>query len=76
VVVIALPIFGLRLGASDASTDPAASTTHQARHRPGPGFRPGFNGPLELAAQASSPADATAFSHLLATAAHTPVSRQ
>src|SRR5580693_3214873 len=30
VVVIALPIFGLRLGTSDASTDPAGSTTHQA----------------------------------------------
>ena len=72
VVVIALPIFGLRLGTSDASTDPAASTTHQAYTALAHGFGPGFNGPLELTAQASSPADATAFSHLLATAAHTP----
>jgi RND superfamily putative drug exporter len=72
VVVIALPIFGLRLGTSDASTDPAGSTTHQAYAALAKGFGPGFNGPLELAAQAGSPADATAFSHLLATAAHTP----
>jgi RND superfamily putative drug exporter len=72
VVVIALPIFGLRLGTSDASTDPAGSTTHQAYTALAQGFGPGFNGPLELAAQAGSPADAAAFSHLLATAAHTP----
>ena len=71
-MVIALPIFGLRLGTSDASTDPAGSTTHQAYTALAQGFGPGFNGPLELAAQASSPADATAFGHLLATAAHTP----
>ena len=55
VVAIALPIFGLRLGTSDASTDPAGSTTHQAYTALAQGFGPGFNGPLELAAQAGSP---------------------
>jgi len=72
VVVIALPIFGLRLGTSDASTDPVGSTTHQAYTALSRGFGPGFNGPLELAAQAGSPADATAFDQFLATAARTP----
>jgi putative drug exporter of the RND superfamily len=72
VAVIALPIFGLRLGTSDASTDPPGSTTHQAYATLAHGFGPGFNGPLELAAQAGSPADATAFSRLLATAARMP----
>jgi putative drug exporter of the RND superfamily len=72
VTVIALPIFGLRLGNSDASTDPAGSTTHQAYTALGRGFGPGFNGPLELAGNAGSPADVTAFNHLLATAAHAP----
>ena len=72
VILIALPIFGLRLGTSDASTDPAGSTTHQAYTALAHGFGPGFNGPLELTGQASSPADVTAFGHLLATAAHTP----
>jgi RND superfamily putative drug exporter len=72
VVVIALPIFGLRLGTSDASTDPPDSTTHQAYTALAQGFGPGFNGPLELAAQAGSPTDVTAFGQLLATAARTP----
>jgi RND superfamily putative drug exporter len=56
VVAIALPIFGLRLGSSDASTDPPASTTHQAYTALARGFGPGFNGPLELAARAARPA--------------------
>jgi len=72
VVAIALPIFGLRLGTSDASTDPASSTTHQAYTALALGFGPGFNGPLELAAQAGTAPDRTAFTHLLATAARTP----
>ena len=72
VVVIALPIFGLRLGTSDAGTDPPGWTTHQAYAALAQGFGPGFSGPLELVAQAGSPADATAFGHLLTTAAHTP----
>jgi putative drug exporter of the RND superfamily len=72
VVVIALPILGLRLGSSDAGTDPAGSTTRQAYTALAQGFGPGFNGPLEFVAQAGTPADATAFGNLLATAAHTP----
>jgi len=64
--------YGLRLGNSDAGTDPAGSTTHQAYAALAQGFGPGFNGPLELAGHAGSPADVTAFNHLLATAAHTP----
>jgi putative drug exporter of the RND superfamily len=72
VIAIALPITGLRLGTSDASTDPASWTTHQAYTALAQGFGPGFNGPLELAARAGTPRDATAFGDLLATAAHTP----
>jgi RND superfamily putative drug exporter len=72
VVVIALPIFGLRLGAADASTDPSSWTTHQAYASVTRGFGPGFNGPLELAAQIGSAADVTAFDHLLTAAARTP----
>jgi putative drug exporter of the RND superfamily len=71
VVAIALPIFGLRLGTSDASTDPAGSTTHQAYTALAEGFGPGFNGPLELVARAGSAPDVGAFDHLLATVAHT-----
>ena len=64
VIAIALPIFGLRLGTSDASTDPASWTTHQAYTALADGFGPGFNGPLELAApgrlaRATSPPSTT-----------------
>jgi RND superfamily putative drug exporter len=72
VVALALPVFGLSLGTSDASTDPAGWTTHQAYATLAQGFGPGFNGPLELAAQPGSPAGATAFGDLLATVARTP----
>jgi putative drug exporter of the RND superfamily len=72
VVIIALPIFGLRLGSSDSSTDPAGSTSRQAYFTLATGFGPGFNGPLELAGRVSSPADSTAFSHFLAAAARAP----
>ena len=72
VIAIALPIFGLRLGTSDASTDPAGSTTHQAYTALAKGFGPGFNGPLELVARSGSAHDVSAFDHLLAVAARTP----
>ena len=70
--MIALPIFGLRLGSSDASTDPTSSTTHQAYTALADGFGPGFSGPFQLAGQVSTPADTAAFNQLLTTAAHTP----
>lgn len=72
VVVIALPVFSLRLGTSDASTAPSTFTTHQAYTALAKGFGPGFNGPLELVGQVSSPADKDAFNRLLTAAAHTP----
>jgi RND superfamily putative drug exporter len=71
VVVIALPIFGLRLGSSDASTDPVSSTTHQSYAALARGFGPGFSGPFQLAGQVTTPADTAAFDRLLQTAAHT-----
>ena len=72
VVVIALPIFGLRLGSADAGTDATSSTTHQAYEALAQGFGPGFNGPLELAGQVSSPTDRAAFDRFLSAAAHAP----
>lgn len=72
IALIALPVAGLRLGTSDASTDPASWTTHQSYAALAEGFGPGFNGPLELAGHVSGPGDLTAFSRLLTAAAHTP----
>ncbi|MCW2527988.1 MAG: hypothetical protein JWM76_2848 [Pseudonocardiales bacterium] len=71
VVAIALPIFGLRLGSSDASTDPSGSTTHQAYTALAAGFGPGLTGPLELTGEVATPADLTAFDNLVASAART-----
>jgi RND superfamily putative drug exporter len=45
VVVVALPVFTLRLGLDDAGTDPASSTTRQAYDLLAKGFGPGFSGP-------------------------------
>ena len=72
ITLIALPVAGLRLGTSDASTDPASWTTRQSYAALAGGFGPGFNGPLELAGQVSSPGDQAAFSRLLAAAARAP----
>jgi len=59
-LVLAIPLAQLRLGSSDQGHDPASSTTRQAYDLLAEGFGPGFNGPLVLAAEASSPADAAA----------------
>ncbi len=49
-VVLAVPMLGIRLGFSDAGNDPPAQTTRQAYDLLSDGFGPGFNGPLVLAA--------------------------
>jgi putative drug exporter of the RND superfamily len=49
-VVLAIPLFSLRLGFSDSSNDPTKLTTRQAYDALAEGFGPGFNGPLVIAA--------------------------
>ena len=61
VVVIALPVFSLRLGLTDAGSDPSGTTTRLAYDLLAKGFGPGFNGPLELVTTLHSPAELTAF---------------
>ncbi|MFF2132838.1 MMPL family transporter [Streptomyces olivochromogenes] len=56
-VVLTLPVFSLRLGSSDAGNNPASTTTRKAYDLLADGFGPGFNGPLQLVAQAPSAAD-------------------
>jgi putative drug exporter of the RND superfamily len=50
VIVLALPVFGLRLGFSDEGNFPKDTTTKQAYDLLAEGFGAGFNGPLVLAA--------------------------
>ena len=45
-LVLALPVFGLRLGFGDAGNRPTSDTTRQAYDTLSKGFGPGFNGPL------------------------------
>jgi RND superfamily putative drug exporter len=71
-VVVALPVFTLRLGLDDAGTDPASSTTRQAYDLLAKGFGPGFNGPFELVSPLDGPADEAAFSRVVDAASHQP----
>ncbi|HET9612352.1 MAG TPA: MMPL family transporter [Acidimicrobiales bacterium] len=59
-VVLALPVLGLRLGFSDESNFADDTTTKQAYDLLVEGFGPGFNGPMILAAElpeGTTPAD-------------------
>ena len=59
-LILTIPLLSLRLGSSDQGNDPSSTTTRQAYDLLAEGFGPGFNGPLLLVAQTSSPADAAA----------------
>jgi RND superfamily putative drug exporter len=72
VVVIAFPLTGLRLGSSDAGTDPSGYTTHQAYAALARGFGPGFNGPMELVAEVHARAGDQRFGAFLHAAAKAP----
>jgi RND superfamily putative drug exporter len=63
-VILAIPVLSVRLGSSDQGNDPSSSTTRQAYDLLAEGFGPGFNGPLLLVAQTSSPTDADALRSL------------
>jgi RND superfamily putative drug exporter len=56
-VVLALPVLGLRLGFSDESNFPEDSTTRKAYELLVDGFGAGHNGPFFLAAKVDGPVD-------------------
>jgi RND superfamily putative drug exporter len=56
--VLALPIFQLELGQNDISALPEDTTSRQAYDSLNKGFGPGVNGPLLIASEFSSPAEA------------------
>ncbi len=60
-IVIAIPFFSMRLGSADSGSDPVGSSTRKAYDSLARGFGPGYNGPLMLVAQASTPAQQAAF---------------
>ena len=70
-LIIAIPFFSMRLGSSDAGSDPAGSTTRKAYDLLAKGFGPGYNGPLQLVAQVSNPAQQAAFTRVITAVAKT-----
>jgi RND superfamily putative drug exporter len=68
---LAAPFFSMRLGSSDASADPAGSTTHQAYELLARGFGPGYNGPLQLVARVDGNGQKAAFARAVNAAAGT-----
>ncbi|MGH2843470.1 MAG: MMPL family transporter, partial [Solirubrobacteraceae bacterium] len=70
--VIAIPFFSMRLGSSDAGSDPPGSTTRQAYDLLAKGFGPGYNGPLQLVAAIHNPRQKAAFIKVSGAVANTP----
>jgi RND superfamily putative drug exporter len=69
---LAVPFLSMRLGSSDASSDPSGTTTHQAYEMLVRGFGPGYNGPLQLVAAVAGGAQKQAFVAALDAASRTP----
>jgi RND superfamily putative drug exporter len=71
-IILSIPFFSMRLGASDAGTDPSGTTTRKAYDLLAHGFGAGYNGPLQLVARVNSPAQKAAFVHVEDAIARTP----
>jgi len=67
IILIAVPVFSLRLGLSDAGSDTAGSTTRIAYDTLATGFGAGTNGPLEVVGATATAADRAAMASLDAT---------
>jgi len=59
-LILAIPFLSLRLGVADSGNDPTKFTTRRAYDLLTEGFGPGFNGPLLLASDATTPAERAA----------------
>jgi RND superfamily putative drug exporter len=69
---LVIPAFSIRLGTADQGNSPTSGTTRKAYDMLARGFGPGYNGPLQLVAQAPTAADKTALTTLLVTLRTTP----
>ncbi|HAS10397.1 MAG TPA: MMPL family transporter [Acidimicrobiaceae bacterium] len=64
-LVLALPLLGIRLGFSDEGNYPEESTTRQAYDLLSDGFGPGFNGPFVVVAEVEGPEGFAAFQQVI-----------
>jgi RND superfamily putative drug exporter len=71
-LVLASPVLSMRLGSTDAGSNPKGSTTREAYDLISEGFGPGFNGPLLLAAEIDGPEDLEALGRLSAAVGSQP----
>ncbi|MBM3684330.1 MAG: MMPL family transporter [Actinobacteria bacterium] len=71
-VVLALPVFSLRLGFADEGNFPETSSVRRAYDILGEAFGPGFNGPLTLVAQVAPSDSAAATGAVLTAVTATP----
>ncbi|HEY5189993.1 MAG TPA: MMPL family transporter [Solirubrobacteraceae bacterium] len=71
-LVLAIPFFSMRLGSADAGSDPTGSTTRKAYDLLAKGFGPGYNGPLQLIAEVTTPAQRAGFIRIEQAVARTP----
>jgi len=69
---LVIPAFTIQLGTADQGNGPSSLTTRRAYDILTRGFGPGYNGPLELVAQAPTAPDKTALATLLVTLRTTP----
>jgi RND superfamily putative drug exporter len=71
-LALAAPALGLRMGSSDAGTNPPTTTTRKAYDLLAAGFGSGFNGPLLLAVRLPQAGDTAALATYTTTLQHTP----
>jgi RND superfamily putative drug exporter len=71
-VLLALPLFSMRLAFTDAGNDPPSLTTRQAYDLLAQGFGPGFNGPLVVAVALPGSTDTPTVDRLRTAIAATP----
>jgi RND superfamily putative drug exporter len=63
-IILAIPVFSMRLAFTDAGNDPTSLTTRQAYDLLSQGFGPGFNGPLVVAVALPGAGAAPTVDHL------------
>jgi hypothetical protein len=71
-IALCIPALSLRLGSSDAGSDPASTTTRKAYDLLATGFGPGFNGPFVIVANLPRKGDDSALVALRREAEATP----
>jgi RND superfamily putative drug exporter len=66
-LLIAVPFLSIRVGSTDAGSDPSSTTTRKAYDLLAKGFGPGSNGPLQLVARVARPGQRQQFEQVINT---------